>query len=81
MLFKTGRVVLRPDGAYGTLAGSAPVVLPIVEAPRQDGDQAQGDQHFGNIEGAHKHSPDFDYTAAWMQSLYWGVVILYLQAA
>ena len=38
-------------------------VLPIVEAPRQDGDQAQGNQNLGDIERAHGHPPGFDYTA------------------
>ena len=40
-------------------AGRALVVLPIVEAPRQDGDQPQSDQYFGNIQRAHWTSSRF----------------------
>ena len=55
--------------ARQALARRVRAVLPIVDSPSQDGDQAQGDQHFGNIQGAHMHPPGFDYTPAGMQSL------------
>jgi hypothetical protein len=57
-----------PECGWGgrTLALRMLAVHPIVDAPCHDGDQAKGDQHFGDIERAHMHPPGSDYTPAEM---------------
>jgi len=45
-------------------------MYPIIEAPCQDGDEAQGDEYFGNVERTHMLPPALDYTSVLGQSKY-----------